>query len=81
MLLAGALEWRMRPTGVWDSRGDTSLRPDLRGERGTGGLCEGQLGVSVQESHPLRLNVRGPSEGLMGITHYPRVSHLLHTVH
>lgn len=55
--------------------------PDLRGEGGPGGLCEGQLGVCVQESHSLRRDVRGPSEGLRGITHYRRVSHLLLFTH
>lgn len=58
-------------------------RTDLRGEEGTGGLCEGQLCVcvNVQESHSLRLDVRGPSQGLRGITHYVGLSHLLLFTH
>lgn len=65
-LLGGALEWRMRPVGVWVSWEGKSQRPDLRGEGGTGGLCEGQLGVCVCAGKPfIKAGCQGTQQGAL----------------
>jgi len=56
------------------------MRPDLGGEEGTGGLCEGQLCVRAGKPF-ITAGCQGTSMGLRGITHYPGLSHLLLFTH